>query len=419
MKCGDYMGDYKRSISQGGKMKNEKPLISILVLCYNNQQYIYENLQSIFTQTYPNLEVLISDDASDSFDAERLVSWINANRTKNIKKISIYENPYNIGTVASLENLQVHSSGTFLFNIAADDTLYDPHVIEKFYEKAMELGGDGEWIISQTEMWDNALKKKLGDFLAPESITFIQESTPKQIFAECSWHPYLPASYFYHRSFMDRIGTLSNKYKLIEDWPTQLIATRQGIRPYYLDIQSSIKHRDGGISHGNSLHSKKVLLRFYEDMLSVYSNEVQPYDYLLNSEDRERAAKYYKDRVHAFGSIHLPDYRRAVREEQKKSIKSPMLTKPSINTHDPVTVRAAIKALLCWCSSIDIIMSTFCCFIFLLGMSLISMNFSGILSELICSALHLLTIVGAILLQFEIASYALLKIRKAYHSRKS
>ena len=70
-------------------MCNRFSLISVLVLCYNNQNYIYENLKSIFEQTYPNIEVLIADDASQEFRAASLVDWINKNRTPNISKISI------------------------------------------------------------------------------------------------------------------------------------------------------------------------------------------------------------------------------------------------------------------------------------------------------------------------------------------
>lgn len=296
-------------------MREEKPLVSVLVLCYNNQKYIYENLRSIFGQTYPNIEVLIADDASENFAAGPLINWINKYRTKNIKKVSIYENPENIGTVASLENLQQHSSGEYLFNIAADDVLYDEHVIERFYNRAMEVGEDAEIFIAQTEMWDNTLKTKLGDFLDKEAISFIKKGTPRQIFSECSWHPFLPACYFYRRSLIKKIGVLAGKYALIEDWPAQLIVTRQGVQPYYVDMISSIKHRDGGISHGNSAQSKATFLKYYRDFISVYTNEVEPYKHMLSEDAYLRARQYNQDRVRAYYTIHIPAYQKCLATE--------------------------------------------------------------------------------------------------------
>ena len=291
-------------------MENQLPLVSILVPCYNNQDYIAELLQSIFKQTYSNIELLIGDDASKNFNAESLINWINKNRTPNIKRIVLVENEENLGTVANLENLQKRSSGEFLFHIAADDALYDCNVIQDFYNKMLKIGSDAEMIVAQTEFWDSKLKNKIGEFLSEESISLIKNSTPEQLFAECSYHPFLPASHFYRRSLLKKIGPLAEQYCLIEDWPMQLRAMRLGVKPYYLDIVSSIKHRDGGISHGNTLHPNSTYLVFYRDLLNVFLNEVKPYQNMLSAADYKRAEKYYQDRVRAYYTNHLPNFRK-------------------------------------------------------------------------------------------------------------
>ena len=254
-----------------------KPLISVLVVCYNNQKYIKETLRSIFDQTYPNIEIVIGDDASEDFDALALIEWINYTKTENISRIIIHENSENLGTVANIEYLQKKSTGEFLFHIAADDTLYDSTVLEKAYELAERLGPSAEMIIGQTELWDITLTKKLGDWTTPELEAFIKKATPQELFTESSCHAILPASYLYRRSMLEKVGKLSDQYRLVEDWPTHLRVTRQGVRPYFLDGIPLIKHRDGGISHGNSLHSQKTFLTYYADCLRGYFYEVMPY----------------------------------------------------------------------------------------------------------------------------------------------
>ena len=327
------------AMQERGKKMAQYPLISVLVLCYNNQEFIYENLQSIFAQTYPNIEILIADDASEQFEARDLLAWIREKKTPNISKVTLYENPINLGTVASLENLQKKSMGEFLFNIAADDVLFDENVLQSMYQRAAEIGDDAEWIVAETELWNHTLTEKIGDFLKEEGIQKIKNSTPLELFAECSWHAFLPACYLYRRSLIEKIGSLSEHYCLVEDWPMSLIATRQGIVPYYCDIQSSIKHRDGGISHGNTVQSQKAFLRFYQDCVNGFELDVYPYLGLLNEADRIRAEKYGQDRLRAYYKIHIPKAEAAVRNAMIQE------TRGRDEEQDPIVLLSG-KALL-------------------------------------------------------------------------
>ncbi len=45
-------------------MYHNNPLVSINLITYNSQKYLNDCLGSIFSQTYPNLEILIIDNAS-------------------------------------------------------------------------------------------------------------------------------------------------------------------------------------------------------------------------------------------------------------------------------------------------------------------------------------------------------------------
>lgn len=46
------------------KTNNDEPLVSICIGVYNREQYIRETLDSVFAQTYSNIEVIVVDDAS-------------------------------------------------------------------------------------------------------------------------------------------------------------------------------------------------------------------------------------------------------------------------------------------------------------------------------------------------------------------
>jgi len=55
-------------------------LVSVLVLSYNNLQYINECLNSILEQSYPYIEIIISDDFSSDLQKDELEYYIKSNK---------------------------------------------------------------------------------------------------------------------------------------------------------------------------------------------------------------------------------------------------------------------------------------------------------------------------------------------------
>ena len=50
----------------------QQPLVSIIVPCYNHQDYIQACIESIIGQDYRNLEFIIIDDGSKDRSAEKI-----------------------------------------------------------------------------------------------------------------------------------------------------------------------------------------------------------------------------------------------------------------------------------------------------------------------------------------------------------
>lgn len=102
---------------------NQLPLVSILCLCYNQERFIVESLESIKSQSYSNIEVLICDDFSKDNSVEVINSWIKNNLQLNIQFISHSENQ---GICKSLNELLKLSKGKYIITIALDDLMeYD------------------------------------------------------------------------------------------------------------------------------------------------------------------------------------------------------------------------------------------------------------------------------------------------------
>ena len=176
-------------------MAVEYPLISILVLCYNNQEYLYENLASIFAQTYPNIEILINDDGSANFDGFALDAWISENKTPNITNVLVNHSQVNCGTTSAVHHLQTIANGTWLFNIAADDVLYDKNAIMSLHNTAVQHGDNAQVIMAQTLMYDNTLSKVIQPFMSKQNIEFLKTASIEQLLSRTAESAWLPASY--------------------------------------------------------------------------------------------------------------------------------------------------------------------------------------------------------------------------------
>jgi glycosyltransferase involved in cell wall biosynthesis len=95
----------------------KKQLVSIIVPCYNQAQYLDECLESIISQTYPNWECIIVNDGSPDNTNEIAEKWCRKDsRIRYFQK----EN----GGVSSARNYGIsHSLGEFILPVDADDKI--------------------------------------------------------------------------------------------------------------------------------------------------------------------------------------------------------------------------------------------------------------------------------------------------------
>ena len=95
------------------------PLVSVCIPTFNGAMYLEQCLSSISAQTFENLEVIISDDASTDSTLD-IISDFKENTTL---EVSIYNHePSGIG--ANWNNCIKHAKGTYIKFLFQDDVLY-------------------------------------------------------------------------------------------------------------------------------------------------------------------------------------------------------------------------------------------------------------------------------------------------------
>ena len=59
-------------------MSGERPLVSVLMASYNSERWIRESIESVLAQAYPNVELVVADDASDDRTVELVREYAQA-----------------------------------------------------------------------------------------------------------------------------------------------------------------------------------------------------------------------------------------------------------------------------------------------------------------------------------------------------
>ena len=104
-------------------MSEEAPLVSIGIPTYNRERLIGRAIESALSQDYPNIEIVISDNAST--DATSEVCRRYAQEQPNV---SYVRQPRNLGAIRNFDEVLQQSTGQFFMWLGDDDWL-DPNYV--------------------------------------------------------------------------------------------------------------------------------------------------------------------------------------------------------------------------------------------------------------------------------------------------
>ncbi len=99
-----------------------KPLVSIIIPCYNHEKFLPDCLESILKQTYENIELLICDDCSPDASWDVIMEY--APRLKaRFSRIELLQNLTNYGVTKNVNRMLCMAKGEFVKIIASDDAM--------------------------------------------------------------------------------------------------------------------------------------------------------------------------------------------------------------------------------------------------------------------------------------------------------
>lgn len=101
---------------------NKKPLVSYLMITYNQEKYIREAVESALDQTYSPLEIIISDDCSSDRTFEIIKETVS--KYKGPHKLILNRNSHNIGLAPHINLIVSMAHGEFYVLGAGDDIAF-------------------------------------------------------------------------------------------------------------------------------------------------------------------------------------------------------------------------------------------------------------------------------------------------------
>ncbi len=134
-----------------------RPLVSVICLCYNHEKYVRQSINSVLNQSYNNIEIIVVDDHSTD------------NSVCQIKEILIdhpeirfIANQSNLGNCRSFNKAFVLSKGEFIIDLATDDEIL-PARVEQGVQSLQKNGKDygvNYCLVKEVDSIENELQSK-------------------------------------------------------------------------------------------------------------------------------------------------------------------------------------------------------------------------------------------------------------------
>lgn len=237
---------------------SQYPLVSVPVITYNSAKFIIETLESVKSQTYPNIELIVSDDGSMDGTVQLCRDWIEQNNSR-FYRVKLLTVEHNTGTAGNMNRAEAECRGEWVKSIAGDDILIIDCISNCV--QYVQTHADVRFLfgkISKIDVKGNPCD--INDY--PFDYSFFSLSSEEQLYRLVYQWNCIPAStFFYHRDSMKKICVRNDeRIPLLEDWPKWINLLSKGAIFSFID-KPLVEYRVG---QGLSTGIKSV--RYYESV---------------------------------------------------------------------------------------------------------------------------------------------------------
>lgn len=242
-----------------------EPLVSVVVVAYNSGPFITETLNSILTQSYAPIELIISDDGSKDNTRDIASAWIE-NYSHRFQRVALLTVPQNTGLPSNCNRGIEAATGTWIKLIAADDLLL-PNCITDNMAFAQTVAGGALFVQSRSRYYKEHFDENC--FLYEREVE--KEAIAQRLAVAYQYHVLKWAAsinaptVFIKKEVFDRVGLFDPKVAHFEDWPMWLKISRNKILIHTMP-KATVCYRVSSVSISNTGRDRKIFSAIYHKL---------------------------------------------------------------------------------------------------------------------------------------------------------
>ncbi|MEN7547897.1 glycosyltransferase [Rapidithrix thailandica] len=271
-----------------------KPLVSVICLCHNHGPYVRESLESVCQQTYPDIELIIVDDASTDNSPEEIERFVKQH--PGTQYVALLRN---LGNCRAFNRGLALASGKYVIDLAADDILL-PQRVEQQVAAMEELGPSYGVVFSDAEMIDEA-GNKLKTYYARNAQGELMVTVPSgRVYKELVKKAFIcTPTMMIRKALLDELGGYDESLSY-EDYDFWVRSGRNYL--YFFQDKILTQKRVLPHSHGQSFYKEK----FNRHLVSTL--KVCHKAYQLNRSPEEHQALAVSVRYHMRQAFYVRQY---------------------------------------------------------------------------------------------------------------
>ena len=219
------------------------PLVSVAVITYNSSKTVVETLDSIYNQTYPYLELIVSDDCSPDNTVEICKDWIESHKDRFVRT-ELLTAVKNTGVSANMNRGADACKGEWVKDIAGDDMLM-PDCVETYVEFVLEHP-NAVYVFANAELFggDEKTRREMEEWYSSIGKNFFMWPIEKQYdYLTFERNPVPAATTFYNRKRIMALGVRNDeRIPFYEDKPKWINLLNKKVHLDYID-KTTVRYR--------------------------------------------------------------------------------------------------------------------------------------------------------------------------------
>ena len=190
----------------------KRPLVSVCIPNYNYGHYLDHCLESVYNQTYSNIEVYIRDNHSTDKSYEIALKWRQKFLDKGIY-FNVAENKRNIGSDRNSRSVSAPAEGDYIYTLASDDAI-NPEFIERCIDVFEKNPNVGTVITHREEIDENGKITNIPPFYNTDCIIDGESQAAVYMMAGIA----IPGQRMVRRTILPKVDRHWRGFQVAGDW---------------------------------------------------------------------------------------------------------------------------------------------------------------------------------------------------------